>query len=535
MTEAGTVQSFREMGLSAPVIKALEEMGFEEPTPIQARTVPTIMAGHDLIGQAQTGTGKTAAFGIPIIEKIDHRSRKVQALVLAPTRELAIQVAEEITKIGRHTVLRVVPIYGGQSYDRQIRALEHGAQVVIGTPGRVIDHIRRGTLHLDQVKLVVLDEADEMLDMGFIEDVEFILQQVPETRQTLLFSATVPDPIARLAQRYLNHPEHVSVSPERLTVPLTEQWYYEVREHEKVDALTRILDIEEAERTIIFCRTKRRVDELTEALQARGYSAEAIHGDLNQTQRSRVMKRFKEGASEILVATDVAARGLDIENVTHVVNYDLPQDPESYVHRIGRTGRAGRSGTAITLMHPKEFRQLRMLERVLRVRITRRPVPTVADVAEKQREVLRTRLADEVERGVLPEYRELALQLANEYDSVDIAAAAIRLLVDKGRETPADTFGDTGAEPGMVRLFVNLGRMDRVTPADIVRGVAEATGIAGSLIGLIDIYDRFTFVEVPADVASKVMAAANRLNIRGRAVNVEPARPREESPARSRI
>jgi ATP-dependent RNA helicase DeaD len=535
MTEQGTLQAFREMGLSPAVVKALEDMGFEEPTPIQARTVPIIMAGRDLVGQAQTGTGKTAAFGIPIIEQIDHRQRKPQALVLTPTRELAIQVAEEITRIGRHTALRVVPIYGGQSYDRQIRALEHGAQVVIGTPGRVIDHIRRGTLHLDHVKIVVLDEADEMLDMGFIEDVEFILEQVPPDRQTLLFSATVPDPIARLAEKYLRHPEHVSVNPERVTVPQIEQWYYEVREHEKVDALSRILDIEEAERTIIFCRTKRRVDELTEALQARGYSAEALHGDLNQTQRLRVMKRFREGASEILVATDVAARGLDIENVTHVVNYDLPQDPEGYVHRIGRTGRAGKSGTAITLILPKEFRQLRMMERVLRIRVTRRPVPTVADVAEKQRELLRGRLADEIERGVLPEYRELALMLADEYDSIDIAAAAIRLLVDKGREAPAESFGDTGAEPGMVRLFINLGRMDRVTPADVVRGIAEATGIAGSLIGLIDIYDRFTFVEVPQEVAQRVMASAPRLSIRGRPVNVEPARPREESPLRSRI
>jgi ATP-dependent RNA helicase DeaD len=516
-------------------MKALQDMGFEEPTPIQARTVPVIMAGNDLIGQAQTGTGKTAAFGIPIIEKIDHRSRKVQALVLAPTRELAIQVAEEITKIGRHTVLRVVPIYGGQSYDRQIRALEHGAQVVIGTPGRVIDHIRRGTLNLGHVSLVVLDEADEMLDMGFIEDVEFILQQVPETRQTLLFSATVPDPIAQLARRYLKSPTHVSVNPERLTVPQIEQWYYEVREHEKVEALSRILDIEEADRTIVFCRTKRRVDELTEALQARGYSAEAIHGDLNQTQRTRVMKRFKDGGSEILVATDVAARGLDIENVTHVVNYDLPQDPEGYVHRIGRTGRAGRAGTAVTLMHPKEFRQLRMLERILRIRIARRPVPTVADVAEKQRDLLRARLADEVERGVLPEYREIALHLADEYDSVDIAAAALRLLVDKGKEPQADTFGDTGAEPGMVRLFINLGRIDRVTPAEIVRGIAEGAGISGSMIGLIDIYDRFTFVEVPTDVAHKVLQSAARLSIKGRPVSVEPARRREESPLKPRI
>ncbi len=521
-----TNELFKEMDLSPSVLKAVAEMGFEEPSPIQTKTIPAILRGEDLIGQAQTGTGKTAAFGIPMVERLDHRSKRVQGLVLVPTRELAIQVAEEITKIGRHAGVKVVPIYGGQSYDRQIRALEHGAQVAIGTPGRVMDHIRKATLRLDNVKTMVLDEADEMLDMGFIEDVEFILQQVPEERQTLLFSATVPEPIARLARRYLKNPQHIAISPERLTVPLTDQVYYEVREHEKLDALSRILDMEGAERTIIFGRTKKRVDELTEGLQARGYTAEAIHGDLNQIQRNRVMKRFREGGSEMLVATDVAARGLDIENVTHVVNYDLPQDPESYVHRIGRTGRAGRSGTAITLVTPREFRQLRQMERVLRVHVQRRPIPTPRDVAEKQREALKARLAEEVERGVLPEYQELVMALAESYDSVDIAAAAVRLMVDKGREPQSEEFGETGAEPGMVRLFLNMGRADRIGPADVVRGLAEGSGISGSVLGLIDIYDRFTFVEMPHDAASKVLRSVADIHIRGKSVNMEPARPR---------
>lgn len=525
MTDQET--TFQSMELSPAILKALQTMGFEEPSPIQRRTIPLILEGRDLIGQAQTGTGKTAAFGVPIVQRLDHRSKRVQALVLAPTRELAIQVAEEITKIGKFAGVKVVPIYGGQSYDRQLRALEHGAQVVIGTPGRVMDHIRRGTLILDHVRMMVLDEADEMLDMGFIEDVEFILEKVPNERQTLLFSATVPDPIAKLARRYLKDPVHVSISPERLTVPLTDQVFYEVREYEKLDALTRILDMEGAERTIIFCRTKKRVDELTEGLQARGYTAEAIHGDLNQVQRNRVMKRFKEGGSEILVATDVAARGLDIENVTHVINYDLPQDTESYVHRIGRTGRAGRSGTAISLIHPKEFRQLRQMERSLHVRLQRRPLPTLADVAEKQRESLKQRLAEEIEHGVMPAYQDLVMQLAEQFDSVDIAAAAIRLMVEKGREAMDDgEFGETGAEPGMVRLFLNLGRIDRVLPADIVRGLAEGTGISGSVIGLIDIYDRFTFVEMPKDAVKKVMQNAGSIMIRGKSVNLEPARPR---------
>ncbi len=525
--ETAKLDTFKSMGLTPPVLKALEEMGFEEPSPIQVKTIPLIMQGHDMIGQAQTGTGKTAAFGVPIIEMLDHRSKKVQALVMAPTRELAIQVSEEITKIGRHAGVKVVPIYGGQSYDRQLRALEHGAQVVIGTPGRVMDHIRRGTLKLDGVKIVVLDEADEMLDMGFIEDVEFILQNVPDERQTMLFSATVPDAISRLARKYLKSPEHVSISPERLTVPLTEQAYYEVREHEKLDGLSRILDMESAERSIIFCRTKKRVDELSEGLQARGYSAEAIHGDLNQVQRNRVLKRFKEGASEILVATDVAARGLDIDSVSHVINYDLPQDTETYVHRIGRTGRAGKTGTAITLVLSKEFRQLRQMEKILRLKLQRRSLPTQEDVAEKQRDALKNRLAEEIEHGVLPAYQEVVLQLAQSYDSVDIAAAALRLMLDKGHDQmPEGDFGETGAEAGMVRLFLNIGRMDRVSPADIVRGLAEGAHIAGGVIGLIDIYDRFTFVEMPKDAAAKVLQAMNAIVIRGKSVNMEPARPR---------
>lgn len=522
-----TPESFKTMGLSAPVLRGLEEMGFEEPSPIQVKTIPLILEGRDLIGQAQTGTGKTAAFGLPIVEKLDHRSKKVQAIVLAPTRELAIQVAEEITRIGRFAGVKVVPIYGGQSYDRQIRALEHGSQVVIGTPGRVMDHIRRGTLKLDNVRMAVLDEADEMLDMGFAEDVEFILQSTPEDRQTLLFSATVPDAIKRLSRRYLKNPAHVNISPERMTVPQIDQVYYETREHEKLDAMTRVLDMESADRTIVFCRTKKRVDELAEGLQARGYTAEAIHGDLNQVQRNRVLKRFKDGGSEILVATDVAARGLDIDSVTHVFNYDLPQDTESYVHRIGRTGRAGRSGTAISLVHPKEIRQVRQMERVLHTRLTRRPLPTVADVAVKQREALKNRLSEEISRGVLPEYHALVMELAQEFDSVDIAAAAIRMMTDKGREAGSNQdFGETGAEPGMVRLFLNMGRMDRVTPADIVRGLAEGAGISGNVIGLIDIYDRFTFVEMPKDSAGKVLQNMGAVVIRGRNVNMEPARPR---------
>ncbi|MCL5040607.1 MAG: DEAD/DEAH box helicase, partial [Firmicutes bacterium] len=324
---------FESLGISSKVLKALEDMGFEEPSPIQARAIPLCLSGHDVIGQAQTGTGKTAAFGISIVEKIDPRARDIQAVVLTPTRELAIQVAEEVTKIGKHRAVKTIPIYGGQAIERQIRLLRFGVDVVIGTPGRIMDHMRRGTIRFDGVKVLVLDEADEMLDMGFIEDIEFILKQTPVERQTLLFSATMPEAILRLAKNYMKKPELISINREKLTVPLIEQYFYEVRGNQKIDALCRVVDMEEISRAIIFCRTKKSVDELAEAMQARGYLAEGIHGDLNQAQRNRVMGKFREGSIELLIATDVAARGLDIENVTHVINFDIPQDPESYVHR----------------------------------------------------------------------------------------------------------------------------------------------------------------------------------------------------------
>jgi ATP-dependent RNA helicase DeaD len=521
---------FAGLELSTPVLRALADMGFEEPSPIQEQTIPFVLAGRDVIGQAQTGTGKTAAFGVPIVERVDPRTARIQALVLTPTRELCLQVAGEIAKIGKYRNVRTLPVYGGQSIDRQVRALAQGVQVVVGTPGRLMDHLRRGTMRLDGVHLVVVDEADEMLDMGFIEDIEFILQAVPAERQTLLFSATMPDPIVRLARRYLRDPERVTIASESLTVPQITQVYYEIRNHDRVESLARILDYEDVERGIIFCRTKKGADELGEALQARGFLAETIHGDLNQAQRTRVMKRFREGAVELLVATDVAARGLDIDNVTHVINYEIPQDAESYVHRIGRTGRAGKTGEAITLIHPREFRQLRQIERAVRSRLERREVPTLADLAERQRESMREELRKAVAEGELGEYRGLVDELLEDLDPVDIAAAALKLLMRRDRDRDARgeevDFGDTGAEPGMVRLFINVGRAQRIGPADIVRTIAGESGIPGGVIGMIDIYDRFTFVEVPKEVAGKVLHAMERATINGRLVNVEPAKPR---------
>ena len=519
---------FGGIALSHKVMAAIQAMGFEEPSPIQARTIPPIMEGNDVIGQAQTGTGKTAAFGIPITEKVQDL-RHVQALIMTPTRELALQVSEEIAKIGQFKRLKTLPVYGGQSIDRQIRALRFGVQIVIGTPGRLLDHIRRGTIKLDMVKILVLDEADEMLDMGFIDDIESIMENIPrEGRQTLLFSATMPQQIRSLADRYMNKPVFVTVSKEQLTVPQIDQFYYETRE--KLDGLCRILDAGDMESTIVFCRTKKGADELTASLVARGYMAEALHGDLSQVQRDRVMKKFRESKLEILVATDVAARGLDIDHVTHVVNYDIPQDPESYVHRIGRTGRAGRKGTAITFIHPREFRQLKQVEREIRQRIVRGQLPSAADILERQREIIKHRVIKTLEQDAFADYHPIVADLALDYDPVDIAAAALKLFQEGFKEVAEletqSMSTSSGAEAGMVRLFVNAGRDNNIRPEDIVRTFAGEADIPGSSIGLIKIYSNFSFVEVPEDVAERVVSALQGNRIKGIKINVEIAKGR---------
>jgi ATP-dependent RNA helicase DeaD len=522
-TESGF---FGGIQLSRKILAAITEMGFEEPSPIQAQTIPLVASGRDVLGQAQTGTGKTAAFGIPIMEKLNPDSRQVQALVLTPTRELANQVAEELAKIGKFRRIKTLPVYGGQPIDRQIRALKFGVQVVIGTPGRLLDHIGRGTIRLGHVQTLVLDEADEMLDMGFIDDIEDILKAVPGERQTLLFSATMPLPIKSLANRYMRDPVEVSVSRENITVPLIDQFYYETRD--RLDGLCRMLETETNARAIVFCRTKKGVDELTASLQARGFMADGLHGDLTQAQRDRVMKKFRDNHLEILVATDVAARGLDIEHVSHVINYDIPQDPESYVHRIGRTGRAGRKGVAITFIEPREFRQLKEIEKLTKTRIVRGQLPSTADVLERQREALKGRLVYVMEQGNYTAYHDVVADLAADYDGLDIAAAALKLLLEGFREKNDDKpdFGNTGGKKGMVRLFVNIGRTQKIRPEDIVRSFAEEADITGNLIGAIDIYDKFTFVEVPSDVAERVVAAMHKNTIKGYKINVEPAKAR---------
>lgn len=524
-------ENFGELVLDKKIVAALTDMGFEEPSPIQAATIPLVLEGHDIIGQAQTGTGKTAAFGIPLVQSItDHRH--IQALIMTPTRELAIQVAEEVGKIGRTTRIKALPVYGGQPIERQIRALKNNVQIVIGTPGRLIDHINRRTIKLDHIKFLVLDEADEMLDMGFVDDMEEIMKNLPAERQTLLFSATMPRPILSLTKKYMKAPKSVTITKEELTVPLIEQYYFETKD--KIEGMCRLLDAEIDGKLIIFCRTKKGVDDLAIALSSRGYMAEGLHGDLSQNQRDRVMKKFREGSVDILIATDVAARGIDIDNITHVINFDIPQDPESYVHRIGRTGRAGNTGVAMTFITPREFRQLKLIERIVKTKIVRRQLPTAANVIERQREQIISKMQTVLELNNYHDYLPIAESLLDDYSSEELVAAALKLMQEgvKALEAPQEEglsseLKNTGARPGMVRLFMNVGRSQKISVRDIVSTIAIEADIPARDIGLINIYDKFTFVEVPEDVAEKVLGAMHKNTIRGYKVNVEPARVRK--------
>ena len=554
--------TFADLGMSESLMKSITAVGYEEPTPIQLSTIPLLLEGRDVIAQAQTGSGKTAAFGLPIIESINPKQRNVQALILAPTRELAIQVSEALHKYGRHKEVETLPIYGGQPYERQFRGLQRGPQIVVGTPGRVMDHMRRQTLDLSHIKFFVLDEGDEMLDMGFIEDIEWILEQVPTERQTALFSATMPPRIVQLASRYLNNPERISVASKQMTVPEVTQAYYEVPRNRKIDALTRILDAEVPSLAMIFCRTKMMVDELGEALMARGYSAETLHGDLSQAQRDRVMRRFRTGQADILIATDVAARGLDIPDVSHVINYDIPESPETYVHRIGRTGRAGKTGVAITLVTAREVRWIRQIERAVKARIEPRRLPTVADVAERRVEQLKNQISSALGDEVAPAlawYVSAVEEMAEEYELSTIAAAALRLYAeetgrgqieekvddvavvaiqsgpprdrgdrfDRGADRGGDRRGPRSfeASEGKSRLFMNVGHNLGIRPQDIVGAIANEANIPGRTIGSIDIFDGYSFVEVPSEDAQRVIDALSQSGIKGKYVNVEVARP----------
>ncbi|MCX5779727.1 MAG: DEAD/DEAH box helicase [Firmicutes bacterium] len=417
-------------------MEALSNMGFEEPTPIQEMTIPMAMTGQDLIGQAQTGTGKTAAYGIPMIDRCDTESEYIQALVITPTRELAIQVAEELNKIGNNKRIRSLPIYGGQEMERQIRALKNRPQIIVGTPGRLMDHMRRRTIRLQQIKMLVLDEADEMLNMGFKEDIEEILKQAPTERQNLLFSATMPLYIQHLAREFMNNPQLVHIDPREVTVSNIEQEYIETPEKLKLDVLCRLLDIQNPDLAIVFGRTKRRVDEIAEALSKRGYSADGIHGDLSQNQRDTVMRKFRTGTTDVLVATDVAARGLDITGVTHIYNFDIPQDAEGYVHRIGRTGRAGETGLAITFVTSREMGHLKYIEQLIKHRIMRKAMPTLSDALAGLQQAVVDNLLGVAAKEDIQSYRGLAESLLEENDSVTVLAAALKMLTREPAATP---------------------------------------------------------------------------------------------------
>jgi ATP-dependent RNA helicase DeaD len=522
---------FDVLDLNPNILRAVEEMGFEEMSPIQAKAIPVLLEGKDVIGQAQTGTGKTAAFGIPLLQRVNPKERHLQAVVLCPTRELAIQVAEEIRKLANFMHgIKILPVYGGQEIAKQIRSLKSGVQIIIGTPGRVMDHMRRKTVKFDTVNTIILDEADEMLNMGFREDIETILSQIPEERQTVLFSATMPGPIQEIARTYQKNAETIRVVKKELTVPKIEQYYYEVTQKNKEDVLSRLLDMYNPKLSLVFCNTKKQVDELTSALQGRGYFAEGLHGDLKQQQRDRVMHSFRNGKTEILVATDVAARGIDVDDVEAVFNYDVPQDDEYYVHRIGRTGRAGREGRAFTLVVGREIYKLKDIMRYCNTKIKVQPIPSMNDVTAVKADKILDKLVATIGNGELTKYIDMIEERLNEGDftSLDIAAAFLKMNMGEDITKAEDVknnedFGDTGAEVGMVRLFINLGKNQNIRPGDILGAIAGETGMPGKLIGSIDMYDKYTFVEVPREYASDVIQVMKSAKIKGKSINIEPA------------
>jgi ATP-dependent RNA helicase DeaD len=552
---------FTELGLSPEVLKAIDKMGFEEASPIQSGAIPPLLAGSDVVGQSQTGSGKTAAFAVPAIERVDVTLAATQVIVLCPTRELAMQVAEEIAKLALFKRgLRELPIYGGQSYQRQFRGLQQGAHIVIGTPGRVMDHLDRGTLRLDSVRMVILDEADRMLDMGFLDDIRKILSHAPAERQTVLFSATLPRPILELIKTFTRDPVHVRIESQALTVPAIEQTYYEVDRRSKLEVLCRLIDLQDIKFGLIFCSTKMMVDELTEHLAARGYAADKLHGDMSQALRERVMAKFRRHGIEFLVATDVAARGLDVDDIEVVFNYDLPHDGEDYVHRIGRTGRAGRAGRAITFVAGREIYKLQNIIRFTKGRIRRERIPSEDEVEQKRTGAFFESLAETLRAGEYQRHDETIGQLLDEgYTATDIASALIHLLstekprpADRAESSPAldagpparnhhekerphkarrpaepveedssreDRFGREvsaiSEEPGMLRLALNVGRQHRIGPADIVGVMVNLGKIPKAAVGAIHLFQRQSFVDISDDHANRLMKKLNGIRFKG--------------------
>ena len=559
------MNAFAALGLRPEIVETLANLGYEAPTPIQERTIPLLLSGKDLIGQAQTGTGKTAAFALPILEKIDPKLKKTQALVLTPTRELAMQVAEAVhSYAAKMEHVSVIPVYGGAPIVPQLKRLERGAHVVVGTPGRLIDHLDRGSLDLSNIRIVVLDEADEMLKMGFIDDMEKILGALPAERQTALFSATMQDEVLRIARRHQREPERVEIEHKAINAPAIEQRFLNVSEGQKLEVLTQILELEPAEAVLIFRRTKTGSADLAEKLEARGFAAVAMHGDMSQPLREAVIRRLRAGQVDIVVATDVAARGLDVEQIEHVVNYDVPYDVEAYVHRIGRTGRAGRKGVATLFITPRERRMMREIERYTGSLIKPMKFPTRADVAAKRIAVFKENLRKNIQEGDLDMYLELVEQVAEEgFDIAEIAAAAARIAngskaLVKAREQERDAEEEAprggaaaawAAEPRRpgaaaapppsrpdktIRLSLGVGRRDGIRPADIVGSIANEANVPGRDIGPIDIQEEVTYVGIPERYVETVLAKVGKKRFRGRALNIRVASNREEEQQRPR-
>lgn len=532
------LSKFRELGLSDAMIESLQKKGFEEPSSIQAKTIPFLIENKkDLIGKAQTGTGKTAAFGIPLIENIVPGSKTIQAIILAPTRELAIQVTEELSSFAEGQKTRIIAVYGGQPIERQIARLKRGVDIVVGTPGRVLDHLNRKTLDISKVSYVVLDEADEMLNMGFIEDIESILEAAPKERRTVLFSATMPAHIERLAKTYMKDYEVISVASEQISRDNIQQIYFEVAQSDKFEALFRIIDVEESFYGLVFCRTKIDADEIAHKLANRGCRAEAIHGDLSQGQREKVLQKFRNKKVTVLVATDVAARGIDVDHLTHVINYSLPQDPESYVHRIGRTGRAGRSGTAITLITPSEYRKLISIQRIANTKITKQKVPGVSEVIDSKKQRIKTALAEIITSGDFSDVDEISTEILAESPDPKAALSALLKMAfkdefkkssyneihdiasyKKNKDFYYDDHGMSGYRPigdqgkrgyvdrkGTARLFIAKGRNDNMDPRSLVSFIQKQTGIDQSRIDDVKMFDSFSFFAVPFGEAEKVL------------------------------
>ncbi|HEX2959671.1 MAG TPA: DEAD/DEAH box helicase [Chitinispirillaceae bacterium] len=539
------MQTFKELGLTAKTLTALEKKGFEEPTEIQALTIPLVLnSDKDIVAQAQTGTGKTAAFGLPLIELLDSSVKHTQALILAPTRELVVQISEEISSLKGNSGLTVAPIYGGQSIDVQLTRLKKGVSIVVGTPGRILDHLSRKTLKLDAIRFLVLDEGDEMLNMGFIEDIETIIESTPEQKRVLLFSATMPSRIRELASKYMREVENARTE-KTLTTSLTDQIYFEVSQYDKFEALCRIIDIEESIYGIVFCRTKVEVDELTSKLQDRGYSADCLHGDISQSQREAILRKFKKKHLNLLVATDVAARGIDISNLSHVINYSLPQDPESYIHRIGRTGRAGNQGTAVTFITPSEFHKLGFIKRITSAHIRKKNIPDIDEILSAKMQNLTKDITGK--RTPVSEksfFHDWANQLLTQGDPVEMLAAVLKHSFGDvfNRENYREITTFEGKKRGVsqvdvegkTRLFIAMGENVGITKRTLAQFITEQAGVPGRLINDIKVYDDFSYATVPFENAEAIIAELKKVRIGKKQLFVEKARPKKDGDDKSR-